>query len=95
MTEEHMLAFLCNCVKGAFSKNSCTASLLTPGDQEQVDILEPFVAYVAVCGCYLLCLRIRYFLKIITSFLNKCVSSALRYQCAGAYIPCLGGLQPE
>lgn len=61
MTEEHMLAFLCNCVKGAFSKNSCTASLLTPGDQEQVDILEPFVAYVAVCECFLLCLRIRYF----------------------------------
>lgn len=61
VTEEHMLAFLCNCVKGAFSKNSCTASLLTPGDQEQVDTLEPFAAYVAVRGCRLLCLRIRFF----------------------------------
>lgn len=86
VTEEHMLAFLCNCVKGAFSKNSCTASLLTPGDQEQVDTLEPFAAYVAVRGCRLLCLRIRFFFLIITTFWNQCVSSVLRYQCAGAYI---------
>jgi len=51
INEEHVLAFLKNCVKGAFSRNSCTANFLAPRNQEQMDTLEPLVACVAVCGC--------------------------------------------
>lgn len=51
MNEEHVLAFLKNCVKGPFSKNSCMANFLTPRNQEQMDTLRPLVACVAVCGC--------------------------------------------
>lgn len=50
MNEEHVLAFLENCVKGPFSKNSCTANFLAPRNQEQMDSLEPLVACLAVCG---------------------------------------------
>lgn len=44
-------------MKEPLSKNSCAANLLTPEDQEQVDSVEPLLAYVVVCVCYLLYLR--------------------------------------